>query len=194
VSRGLLDGRTTAQKIQEAIDLLQENGYVVRGPLLVKDAVKTPAQLVRYFYDMLARYRPESVTIYGGNTVRDRAVAKELIAARMKTGCSKQRAITESCEIIDLLFKYEDRLGLAQTVASMVVLGQSKMGWVTEKLLQIRENLDRSVLQEEDAKFFQQLYNKQEANITQDKIKEAREKMDEVLENYGKKEETNRDD
>ena len=189
----ILDGRTHVQKIEEAVAFLKENGYVIRGPLLLKENVTTPAHLVRYFYDTLARYRPDSVTLYGGNTVRDRVLAKELIAARLKTGTSKKRAITESCEIIDLLFKYEERLGLSQTVASMVVLGQRKMGWITEKLLQIRENLDRSVVKEENAKYFQELYTKQAVNVKQDVLKVARKKMDEVLENYGKKEETERD-
>lgn len=189
----ILDGRTHVQKIEEAVAFLKENGYVIRGPLLLKENVTTPAHLVRYFYDTLARYRPDSVTLYGGNTVRDRVLAKELIAARLKTGTSKKRAITESCEIIDLLFKYEERLGLSQTVASMVVLGQRKMGWITEKLLQIRENLDRSVVKEENAKYFQELYTKQAVNVKQDVLKVARKKMDEVLENYGKKEETDRD-
>jgi hypothetical protein len=193
MSSSILDGRSTAQKVEEAIKFLQEHGYVVRGPLLLKDSVKTPAHLVRYFYDTLTKYRPNNITIYGGNPARDRSIAKELIEARKKTGCSRQRAVTESCEIIDLLFKYEDRVGLTQTVASMVVLGQNKMGWVTEKLLQIRENLDRSLTKEENARYFQQLYAEQERNVRQDAITEARNKMDEVLENYGKKEETDRE-
>lgn len=190
----ILDGRTHAQKIEEALAFLKENGYVIRGPLLLKENVTTPAHVVRYFYDTLARYRPNSVTLYGGNTVRDRVLAKELIAARMKTGTSKKRAITESCEIIDLLFKHEERLGLSQTVASMVVLGQGKMVWITEKLLQIRENLDRSVVKEENAKYFQELYKKQAASIKQDVLNEARDKLDKVLEKNGKKEETSRED
>ena len=127
----ILDGRTHAQKIEEALAFLKENGYVIRVPLLPKEDVKTPAHLISYLYDTLAKYRPNTVTLYGGNTVRDRVIAKELIAARMKTGTSKKRAVTESCEILELLFKYEERLGLSQTVASMVVLGQSKMGWIT---------------------------------------------------------------
>lgn len=193
MSNSILDGRTTAQKVEEAIAFLQEHGYVVRGPLLLKNNVKTPAHLVRYFYDTLTKYRPNSVTIYGGNPARDRAIAKELIDSRIKTGCSRPRAVAESCEIIDLLFKYEDHVGLTQTISSMVVLGQNKMGWVTEKLLQIRESLDRSLAKEENARYFQQLYAEQERNIKQNEIKEARSRMDKVLDNYGKKEETDRD-
>ena len=188
MSKSILDGRTTAQKVEEAIDFLKERGYVIRGPLLTVSDVKTPAHLVRYFYDTLTKYRPDNTTIYGGNDVRDRVIAKELINSRVKTGCSKQRAIAESCELIDLLFRHEDRLGLSQTISSMVVLGQSKMGWITEKLLQIRENLDRSVDKEENDKYFQRLYTEQEVNIRRDEIEQAREKMDKVLENNGKKE------
>lgn len=194
MSKSILDGRSTSQKVEEAIEFLKEHGYVVRGPLLSQSDVQTPAHLVRYFYDALVKYRPSNTTIYGGNTVRDRAIAKELIDSRVKTGCSKKRAVVESCEIIDLLFKHEERLGLTQTITSMTVLGQSKMGWVTEKLLQIRENLDKSVAREENDKYFQQLYTEQEVNVKYDSIKAAREKMDEVLENYGKKEEDRKRD
>ena len=191
MSYPLLDGRTEAQKIIEAIDFLKENGYVVRGPILNKEGVRTPAQLVRYFYDMLAKYRTDSVTISSGNSTRDRVIAKGLIAARLKTGCSKKRAITESCELIDILFRHEERLGLSQTVHNMAVLGQGNMVWVTERLLQIREGLDKSVSREEDAKFFQQLYSEQENNVNSESLKDAKIRMDKVLDRYGKEEENN---
>lgn len=188
MSKPLLDGRSPAQRIQEAIDLLKDNGYVVRGPMVMRGHVKTPTHLVNYFYDTLARYRPSSVTIYAGNMTRDRALAKSLIASRQKTGCSKKRAVVESCELIDLLFKYEEHVGLSGTVSSMAVLGQDRMGWVTEKLLQIREDLDRSLMREEDARFFQRMYKSQEENVEQLQLEAARKHMDEVLSKYGKKE------
>jgi hypothetical protein len=186
----ILDGRTTAQKIAEAIAFLQDNGYVIRGPLVMKKDVRTPAHLVRYFYDTLAKYRPNSVTISTGNSTRDRILAKGLIDARAKTGCGRQRALAESCELIDILFKYEPRLGLSQTVHNMAVLGQGNMSWVTERLLQLREGLDKAVRKEEEAKFFQQLYSQQETNIDSKELKDAKNRMDKVLERYGKKEET----
>ena len=183
-----LDGRTLAQRVQEAIDFLQAEGYAVRGPLLYHTDVKTPAHLVRYFYDVLIKYRPENKTIYGGNKTKDLVIAKQLIAARRKTGCTIKRAIGESCELIDLLFKHEDRLGLTFTVTSMSVLGQGKLVWVTERLLQIREGHDRQVSKDADESFFQDLFSSQYENIKQTNLDIAREKLDKVLENYGKKE------
>jgi len=193
MSKPLLDGRTDSQKVIEAIDFLKERGYVVRGPMMLKEDVRTPAQLVRYFYDVLARYRTDSVTISTGNSTRDRVIAKALIDARAKTGCGKKRAIAESCELIDILLKHESRLGLSQTVHNMAVLGQGNMSWVTERLLQIKEGLDKAIRREEEAKFFQQLYSQQENNIDSEELKEAKSRMDKVLERYGKEEETNND-
>lgn len=193
MSSPLLDGRTNAQKVIEAIDFLKERGYVVRGPITLKEDVRTPAHLVRYFYDVLARYRTDSVTISTGNSTRDRVIAKGLIDARAKTGCGRKRAITESCELIDILLRHEERLGLSQTVHNMAVLGQGNMSWVTERLLQIREGLDKAVRKEEEAKFFQQLYSQQENNIDSKELKDAKSRMDKVLERYGKEEKTNSD-
>jgi hypothetical protein len=189
----ILDGRSLDQKLEEAKGLLREHGFVVHGPLLSRNDVSTPTQLVKYFYNVLACYRPDSVTISVGSPMRDLAVAKGLIAARIETGCSRKRAIAESCEIIDLLFKHEERLGFSQPIYTMSVLGQGNMGWVTERLLQIRERLDRAIEKEEDALFFQQLYEWQENNINKEDLKEARDRLDKVLDRHGKKEETSND-
>jgi len=183
-----LDGRSLTQRVAECIEFLKEQGYAVRGPFKRKTDVKTPAHLVRYFYDVLTKYRPDSVTMYGGNRSKDLVIAKDLISARVKSGCSKQRAIAESCTVIDLLFKYEDRLGLTFIVSSMSVLGQGKLSWVTERLLHINEGLDKQLAKDENEVYFQELFLKQSENVKQRDLDVARDKLDKILESHGKKE------
>lgn len=182
----ILDGRTLSQKIEDAKRLLLDNGYLVRGPLLKKSDVDTPAKLVRFFYDTLALYNPSFKTVYSGNLHRDRAIAKRLIESRIDVGSGKDRAISECCELITLLFQYEDKLGLGFPITSMGVLGQASMGWVTEKLWQLYEGVNYQVYQHEENEWWSALYKEQENNIDDDVIRKAKERMDRILERYGK--------
>lgn len=189
----ILDGRSQEQKIADAIELLQENGYLVRGPLLKKNEVKTPAQLVRFFYDTLMRYRPDRDYGHTANSQRDRGIAKQLIESRQSTGVSKARAVQESCEIIELLFEYEPLLHLSRPITSMNVLGQDRLGWITERLLGIKEGLDNEATAIEDALYFDKLSREQEKIVDVIRLTEARERMDKVLERYAKESKSNRD-
>ena len=186
----LIDGRSLAQRIADAKELLVEHGYVVRGPLISKYAVKTPAQLVRFFYDTMSQYNPQFKMIYAGNIQRDRAIAKRLIEARIESGCSKNRAIAECCELITLLFKYEHVLGLSFAITSMGVLGQDSMGWVTEKLWGIFEGVNRAANADDEARWFSRLYAEQEKKnaLDEETLLAARNHMNEVLKQHGKKE------
>ena len=138
----LLDGRSLNQRIAEAKELLLEHGYIVKDPVLKKSDVQTPSQLVRFFYDTLARYNPQMKFVFAGNP-RDRGIAKRFIESRISLGSSQERALAECCELIEVLFRYEEYLGLSFKVTSMGVLGQDSMSWVTERLVQIYEGLNR---------------------------------------------------
>ena len=182
-----LDGRSLEQRIADAIDLLKENGYMVRGPLTKKTNVKTVAHLITFFYDTLLKYRPDRKYGYGSPTKKDRGLVAQFIASRQATGVSRGRAIQECCELIDLLFRYEHILGLSRPITSLSVLGQEKFGWVTERLLGIKAGVDGEATAEEDAKYFDQLYRQQEKKVDLKKLEEAKTRMDEVLKRYAKK-------
>lgn len=183
-----LDGRSTRQRIEAAKEFLLEHGYLVRGPIMIRNQVKNSTQLVRFFYDTMVKYRPRLEMVYAGNIKKDRVIAKRLIEARVGLGVSRQRAIAECCEFIIILFQYEDYLGLSFPVTSMSVFGQESMGWVTEKLWHIYEGLNRIIDQEEDQLWFDRIYNEQEKNISDESLVKARDKMDRILERYGKEE------
>ena len=180
----VLDGRSLQQKVDDAIELLREQGYLVRGPLLSRTNVKTPAQLVRFFYDTLSRYRPDRQYGHAGSKQRDRAIAKQFIEARKSTGVSKARALQECCDLIELLFEHEPLLHLSRPITSMGVLGQDRLGWITERLVGIKEGLDNEAAAAEDALYFERLSRKQENVVDTERLSKARKRMDKVLERY----------
>lgn len=186
--KSLLDGRSTDQQIADAKALLLKHGYIVKDPAVPKHEVQTPSQLVRFFYDTMARYNPQFKLVFAGNP-KDRGIAKCFIESRISLGASPERAVAECCELIELLFKYEDCLGLSFKVTSMGVLGQGTMSWVTERLVQIYEGVNRQVNREEEGSWWQALYDHQEANVDLDALENARNKMDRILESHAKKEE-----
>jgi hypothetical protein len=184
-----LDGRSQAQRIEEAKKLLMDNGYVIRGPLIKKTGVRTPNDLVRFFYDTLTKTKPDLKLGYGGNINRERAIAKRFIDSRVATGTSKQRAIIECCDLIELLFKYEYTIGLEQPVLSMSVLGQDSMYWVTEKLVCLYEKLNVLVVKEEDQKWLDKTIKLQECTVNEDILLRKQTELDRILLSYGKEKE-----
>ena len=182
-----LDGRSKEQQIEEAKRLLMENGYLVRGPLLCPARVRTPSDLVRFFYDKMVEYNPGYRMAYSGSKKRDLDIAKKFIASRQVTGISKKRALFEACTLIDCLFKYEDCLNLHSPITSTAVLGQDNMAWVTEKLIDICNGFNRTVNREEDQRWFDAFYRYQEDHIDEKQVRRAEQRLGMEHDN-GKKE------
>lgn len=184
----LFDGRSAEKKIEDAKALLEENGYLVRGPLILKKSVKGPADLVKFFYDRLAFYNPDMVMYYSGSRKRDLDLAKKFIDARQNSGVSKARAIGECCEIIENLFKYESKLGLNFKVTSMSVLGQDSLGWITDKLIDIINGFNADMADEKESLWFDEFYRSQEEKLNPRFVEEAN-KLLGIEDDNGKKEE-----
>ncbi len=161
----LMDGRSTAQKIEDAKKLLEDHGYIIRGPLLHKHNVKSPSDLVKFFYDKMIEYNPNMSMHYSSTRKRDLGTAKAFIEARQGLGVSKARALLECCVLIETLFKYEERLGLNFKVSSMSVLGQEALGWITDKLVDIVNGFNTEIAAEKDTIWFEKFYREQEASV-----------------------------
>lgn len=184
----LFDGRSTEKKIQDAKTLLEDNGYLVRGPLILRKDIKGPADLLKFFYDRMAFYNPNMLLPYSDSRKRDLGIAKNVIEARQAQGVSKVRAIGECCELIENLFKYEKYLGLNFKVTSMSVLGQEALGWITDKLIDIINGYNTEIEAEKEILWFEEFYNKQEATPNERFVAEAN-KLLGIEEDDGKKEE-----
>jgi hypothetical protein len=158
-----IDGRTLQQKILDARQLLEENGYIVHGPFINGYEVNSVGDLVKFFYDKMFYYNPGLLLSYSGSKKQDLDLAKKFLKSRMDLGLGKKRAIEECCLIIDSLFKYETHIGLKSKITSMSVLGQDTMAWVTTKILNFINGLDNEVNEHEESVWHNKLYLEQEA-------------------------------
>lgn len=183
----LFDGRSLAKKIEDAKSLLEENGYLVRGPLILKKDVRTPAELMKFFYDRMAFYNPNMVVAYSSLRKRDLSLAKNFIDARQESGISRDRAVAECCEIIETLFRHEDRLGLNFKITSMSILGQEALGWITDKAVDIINNYNFEIAADKENAWFDKFYNNQEDNLSDKLVQEANKRLG-IEEKNGKEE------
>lgn len=179
----LLDGRSRAQKIKEAKELLISEGYVVKEPIK-SHVVSTPAQMVRFFYDTMARYNPQFKMVYAGNVQKERSIAKRMLAARMELGAGKERAVAECCQLIELLFEYEPYIGLTFKVTSMGIFGLDSMSWVTEKVWQIHEGVNSRINEAKEQEWHDRIYSNQDEQLREEEIEKAKQLLDKVLERY----------
>lgn len=181
----LFDGRTKEQKISEAIQLLVDNGYVIRGPYVGKSDLKGPADLVKFFYNKMEQYSPDQLMAYSGDRKKDLSMSKGLLKVRMEQGMSLNSALLECATLIEALFKYENRLGLDFKVTSMSVLGQDSMAWVTKRLIDIINGYNKEIEEASEQAWFDSLYIIQEENIPEDIISMANERLG-LKDNNGK--------
>lgn len=165
-----IEGRTEEQKIQECIDYLMSSGHRVSLPLQSTNTIKTPAGLVKFFYNCLSYYSTSLTLMYTGDKKKDLAIAKKFISSRITTGISKARATYECCLLIEFLFKYENCLGLKTKVTSMSVLGQDKMAWFTHNLIDAYNGFNREVEEHKEKIWFENFYDKQELSISEEQV------------------------
>lgn len=111
-------------------------GYKVVGPVEYTYSVRKLDDLIHLFYALSDAKHPEFINNYR-NLVRDRVLAKRFIESRMKiSGVNKKEAMNECAEIIDTIFIHEKEFNF-DTPLVFGMLGQKKLGWITEKAIQI---------------------------------------------------------
>jgi hypothetical protein len=181
--KSIFDGRTEDQKIQDAIDLLRQAGYLVRGPLLKKSEISTPHKLVQFFYDCLEKAHPDNILSCSlENKKRDLSTAKRLVDSRISLGVDKKRAFVECCELIEVLFNNESDLGLRFSITSMSIFGQDEFSWLTEKLISIYNGMNIEISKRENDKWYDSLYEKlAEQPVGEKEYVEATNKLDRML-------------
>lgn len=171
------DGRSKEQKILDAISLLEKEGYLVRGPLLKASSVKSPLDLVKFFYDKMAQYNPDLLMYYSSSRRQDLAAAKKLIQSRIDVGSGSERAMTECCTLIESLFKYEEYLELSFKITSMGVLGQDSMAWVSQKLTDVINGFNRPLEVSKEERWFDRYYKENEGNLPQEVINKSNRRL-----------------
>ena len=137
------------QMVEACAKYLKFKGYKIIKPAGNICNVKTMDELICFFYSKLDSKYPEYVNNYR-NVVRDRVVAKKFIESRMKvSGINKKEALKECVEIIKTVFDYETEFHFKYEM-SFKMFGQDKLGWVTDKAIQII-NRELKYKKEDDA-------------------------------------------
>ena len=122
--------------IESCIEYLRSNGYkVVKLPKYIS-TVKSLDELISFFYSMLELRYPMYVNEYR-NVVENRSIAKRFVEARSEiNGFSKNESLNECAEIIRTVFNNEHEFNFKYKI-SFRIFGQDKLGWVTDKAIQI---------------------------------------------------------
>lgn len=118
------------------VKFLKHRGYTVVIPKTFKTKIKTTQDLIELFYDRLNKMDVSNHK-HSSTAGKDNAVAKRMLDGRMAaTGASKEYSLGECGEIVNTLFDNLDKFNFKYSL-SFSVFGQSKLKWVTDKIIDI---------------------------------------------------------
>jgi len=122
-----------AQRVGEYRDYLISKGYRVKDPPEnPKFNIKTLDELIEFFYSRMSLKHKELKYVTRRKAM-DRKIMSDFVKSRMAKGINRERAMDECAEMIDILFKYEEKFKFKYNI-SIGILGQRNLSWVTEKI------------------------------------------------------------
>lgn len=127
------------------IELLLEEGYKVVEREKPKYNIRNYDDLIHLFYGFLEYRHPEFACNFR-DLNRDRKIAKLFIEERARiNNINKENALGECAEIIETIFIHEEEFNF-KIPLTFGILGQQKLGWVTDKAIQIinRKKLNKN--------------------------------------------------
>ena len=122
-------------RIEAAKEILIKAGYRIIDPVVVNDKIKNKRQLRDYFYMRLDAKHPNRQRHRVPNIKYDMQIIGRFVDSQMD-GINKQAAIQECIAIIDALFDYEDEFNFKYPITDVGILGQGKLSWITEKVVE----------------------------------------------------------
>lgn len=175
----VLFGKLGTEELSEVCaTYLKFKGYKVVKPVVGKFNVKTLDELICFFYSLLDLKHPNYVNSYR-NIVKDRVIAKKFVAARMNTSSSnKKEALNECTEIIKTIFNYENEFHFKYEIR-FNIFGQGKMGWITDKAIQIINRELKYKREDEAEKRIEEMIKAQDtSNLGFDNLQEILDKLE----------------
>lgn len=122
------------KRLEDSKELLISKGYRVEDPPeSFKFNIKSIDGLIEFFYSRMSLKHPALKQV-SRRKARDRKIMSEFVKARMVKGINRERAMDECAEMVEILFKYEERFKFKYPVVSIGILGQGKLKWVTDKI------------------------------------------------------------
>jgi len=124
-------------ELNMAKEILIAAGYKVTK-VAITTKFKTTKEVKDYFYSRLYSKYPDRLINKVDNVQRDMRIAKDFIESRMAdNSIGKTIALQESVDIIDMIFDYEDEFSFKYPMVNIGILGQGKIGWITQKAIEI---------------------------------------------------------
>ena len=132
----LFSESNNVQLIEACIEYLKASGYKVIKLPKYNYTVKTLDELISFFYNMLELKHPGHVADHR-DVAENRTIAKLFIKARANaSGLNKKDVLNECAEIIRTIFNHEQEFNFKYKI-TFRIFGQDKLGWVTDKAIQI---------------------------------------------------------
>jgi len=122
--------------IEACKEFLIYKGYKIIEPINYTYNIKKPDDVIYLFYALSDSKHPELMNNFR-NMAKDRKIASLFVKARMEaSSINKKEALKECAEIIITIFEYEGEFNF-NTPLVFGMLGQKKLGWITDKAVQI---------------------------------------------------------
>lgn len=131
------------QKLLESCEtLLEKNGRKILHPPKIYSMVTNAKLLVEHFYQTFSFKHPDMLP--KRDEIVDLVIAKSFIKrVQEDTGYAYLEAVKLCAELVAVLFKYEEEFNFNNEIyTSMRVFGQDKMRWITDKILDIVNNVE----------------------------------------------------
>ena len=121
---------------------LEQNNYFVNKKPEITKGITNTAQLILWHYNLLIHKFGNSIQP-NRNKVRDMVTAKQFISHIKESMCvGYEQALVICANIIKVVIHRYDEVGLhdRSMLSSFSIYGQNKLGWVTQKALNIINN------------------------------------------------------
>lgn len=126
---------------KDCIEFLEDRGFIISPPPKKYYDVNTIDELVLFFYLSMYKHNLNRKFRYTPMS-EDRKVVSTFVKYRIGvSNVNRKVAMTECARIIEVLFKYEEKLNLKQPITSPIILMQD---WLINRALSIinGENAD----------------------------------------------------
>ena len=163
-------------ELKMAKEILIEAGYKVTK-VVTTTKFNTTKELKDYFYSRLYSKYPDRLIDKVDNIQRDMRIANDFIESRMlDNAIGKKIALQECVDIIDMIFDCEDEFMFKYPVVNIGILGQGKIGWITQKAIEILNRERYKEASRKSEELLIEIENNTEINLT-----EKSNKMSEML-------------
>lgn len=154
-------------QIEAAKEILLNAGYKVEKINVTTKARKIQ-DIKNHFYNRLWAKYPDRYSNRVSNIERDMRFASLFVESRMNPKTvGKVVALQECMDIIDIIFDYEEEFMFKTPIMDITILGQGKLGWITQKAVEILNREKGKEIARESEKMLKELEESMEIDLNE---------------------------